>query len=222
MTVVTLIGRLRDEYTAMPGLRLTEGQVQRLCDVSATTSTSALRALVSAGFLQSVEDGSYRRADVEFNSTPSMARDMGLPWRRILCLVEFEGGTRSPLTVESHSALGYASAIALKHRAQVTALHFVPTLPDGPADQLAFITRVIDDVCERVRSQAISGLIDVHVAVGSSSEDLLKSASEIGADLIVLGRSDGGTAHLSQLRDMLRDAPCHVLVVTPSGRAAVA
>jgi len=66
--VVKLIGRLRDEYTAMPGLCLTEEQVQRLCDVSASTSAAALRALVSAGFLQSVENGRYRRADGEFDS----------------------------------------------------------------------------------------------------------------------------------------------------------
>jgi nucleotide-binding universal stress UspA family protein len=65
-------------------------------------------------------------------------------------------------------------------------------------------------------------LIDVHVATGASNEALLRSARELGADLIVLGRRDGGAAYLSQLREMLRDAPCHALVVHPSGRAAVA
>jgi hypothetical protein len=38
----------------------------------------------------------------------------------------------------------------------------------------------------------------------------------------VLGRRDSGSACLSQLREMLRDAPCHVLVAHPSGQAAVA
>lgn len=57
MTVVTLIRRLRDEYTAMPGLRLTEEQVRRLYDVNGSTGASALRALVSAGFLRSMGDG---------------------------------------------------------------------------------------------------------------------------------------------------------------------
>lgn len=68
MTIVKLIGRLRDEYTAMPGLRLTEEQVQRLCHVNASTSASALRALVSAGFLQPAADGRYRRADRGFTA----------------------------------------------------------------------------------------------------------------------------------------------------------
>jgi len=63
MTVVSLIRRLRDEFTEMPGLGLSEEQVQRLCGVSASTAASALRALVSAGFLRPLEDGSYRRAD---------------------------------------------------------------------------------------------------------------------------------------------------------------
>jgi hypothetical protein len=65
MTVMKLIRRLRDEYRSLPGLRLTEEQVQRLCDVNAGTSASALRALVSAGFLLPADDGSYRRADVD-------------------------------------------------------------------------------------------------------------------------------------------------------------
>ena len=73
MTIVTLLRRLRGEFTAMPGLRLSEKQVQRLYDVSASTSASALRALVSAGFLRALEDGSYRRADVPYGVDPDAA-----------------------------------------------------------------------------------------------------------------------------------------------------
>jgi hypothetical protein len=70
MTIVSLLRRLRDEFTAMPGLRLNEKQVQRLCGVSASTSARALRALVSAGFLRPLEDGSFRRADVPYDVGP--------------------------------------------------------------------------------------------------------------------------------------------------------
>src|SRR5688572_1814784 len=127
MTVISLIARLRDEFTAMPGLRLNDAQVQRLCDVRASTSASALRALVSAGFLRALEDGSYRRADMAGDVDPrSTSGAVEPPWRRILCLVEFEDDSHHSLTEASHSALAYATALGVTHRARVTALQLVP------------------------------------------------------------------------------------------------
>ena len=58
----------------------------------------------------------------------------------------------------------------------------------------------------RWNRRGIPGLIDVHVTTGPSNDSLLRSARKIGADLIVVGRRDGGTACLSQLREMLRDS----------------
>ena len=209
---------------AMPGLRLTEPQVQRLCDVSASTGASALRALVSAGFLRALDDGSYRRADVETSSgRRSTSTAAESPWHHILCLVEFEDDDHGALSAASHAALSYAITLGVTHRAKVTALHLVPRLPDATAEQVTFLAQVSEEVRRRVFVETrFPGLVDVHVAKGSSNEDVLPTAHEIHADLIVLGRRDGGTAFLSQLREMLRDAPCHVLVVHPSGQAAVA
>ena len=142
MTVVGLIRRLRDEFTVMPGLRLTEPQVNRLCDVSAATSASALRALVSAGFLRPLEDGSYRRADLAPGIGSHSASDaMEAPWRRILCLVEFEDDRRDSLTAASYSALGYATTLGVTHRARVTALHLVPRLPETTDERRRFSNR---------------------------------------------------------------------------------
>jgi nucleotide-binding universal stress UspA family protein len=222
MTVVALIRRLRDEFTAMPGLRLREEQVQRLCGVSVSASASALRALASAGFLRALDDGSYRRADMAIDvDTRGTSGAVESPWRRILCLVEFDDESHQSLTAASQSALTYATTLGVTHRARVTALHLVPSLPDSTAEQHALVERLAEDVRRHTLGQRIPGLIDVHVASGASN-GLLRSAREIRADLIVLGRQDGGAACLSQLREMLRDAPCHVLVVHPSGQAAVA
>jgi hypothetical protein len=70
MRIVALIRRLRDEFTAMPGLRLTVPQVERLCATDPSTSGSALHALVTAGFLSRLPDGSYARTDL-VASTPA-------------------------------------------------------------------------------------------------------------------------------------------------------
>ena len=207
----------------MPGLRLSEGQVERLYDVNASTSASALRALVSAGFLRAPEDGSYRRADMAMGvDTRSTLDAVEPPWRRILCLVEFEDDSRDSLTAASQSALSCATALGVTHRARVTALHLVPSLPDRATEQQALVEQLVEGVRRHTLGQSIPALIDVHVATGASNEGLLQSAREIRADLIVLGRRDGGAACLSQLQEMLRDTPCHVLIVHPSGQAAVA
>lgn len=223
MTVVPVIRRLRAEFTAMPGLCLTEAQVQRLCDVSAATSASALRALVSAGFLRLLENGSFRRADIapDFRAQ-SVSGATDAAWRRILCLIEFKDDGHDSLTDASYSALGYATSLAVTHGARVTALHLVPGLPQTMAERHMVLERVTGDVRRHALGQATSGLIDVHLAEGSSNEDLLRAARETHADLIVLGPRDGGAACASQLREMLRDAPCHLLIVHPAGQAAVA
>jgi len=223
MTVIALIRRLRAEFTAMPGLRLNEEQVQRLCGISAAASASALRALVSAGFLHALEDGSYRRADVAIGAAPrSASAAVQPPWRRILCLVEFKDDSRRSLTAASHSALSYATNLGVTHRAKVTALHLVSSLPADAIEQHAVIEQRAADVRRQTRGMSIPALIDVHVAPDAANEGLLQSARDLRADLIVLGRPDGGTTGVSHLREMLRDAPCHVLLVHPSGQAAVA
>ena len=222
MNVVALMRRLRDEFAAMPGLRLTEAQVQRLGYASASTSASALRALVSAGFLRALEDGSYQRADMAISSRTHSTGGVPPPWHHILCLVEFEDASHKSVTAASQSALCYATTLAVTQRARVTALHLVPRLPDTAAEQQTLLEQVRQDVRKHALAQTFPGLIDVHVDAGTTNEDLLRSARDIRADLIVLGRGDGGAVDLSQLRKMLREAPYHVLVVRPSGQAAVA
>jgi len=144
------------------------------------------------------------------------------PWRRILCLVEFDDHDYHTVTAASHSALSYATTLAVTHRARVTALHVVPTLPATAAGHEALVQQLADRVRRYVPAHSVRGLIDIYVASGTAKEQLSRSARELGADLIVLGRPDDGAESLARLREMLRDAPCHVLVVHPSRQAAVA
>src|SRR5687767_11360677 len=177
MAIAGLIRRLRDEFTSMPGLRLTEAQVQRLCDVDETTCASALRALVSAGFLKSLEDGAYQRSDLVSSTRDTSAGIRHAPWRRILALVEFEDDAGAALSPASHLALRYATTFAVMHRARVTALHAVPRVP--PPARLVqggntgrdavgherFLEQVTASLRQSVPRDAFRGLIAVHVVI---------------------------------------------------------
>jgi hypothetical protein len=60
---------LRMEFLEMPGLRLTGGQVQRLCSLPGEVSDQALTALVESGFLKRNAEGFYLRQ----SSSPTIA-----------------------------------------------------------------------------------------------------------------------------------------------------
>ncbi len=221
----------------MPGLRLTEAQVRRLCGADAAASAAALHALVSAGFLKALGDGTYGRADIVAAAPPADAsRTSSAPpiWRRILCPVDFARASGKALSAGSLAALQYATTLAVAHRARVTALHVAGQLPLRMAfsagevaqvveEQQHFVALLTDQLRRIIDGGALRGLIDVHVAVGSTHPEIVRTATEITADLIVLGRgSHGGTVSLAQLRDVWHRAPCPVLIVHPSGHAAVA
>jgi len=56
-----VLARLRAEYLEMPGMRLTPGQVQRLCGVERTLCQCVLDALVTEQFLCLYSNGTYGR-----------------------------------------------------------------------------------------------------------------------------------------------------------------
>jgi hypothetical protein len=55
-----IVMRLRREYQEMPGLSLTDEQVQRLCSIEPLMCKTALQTLVSDGFLTQAANGQYR------------------------------------------------------------------------------------------------------------------------------------------------------------------
>jgi hypothetical protein len=54
-----LVERIREEYAAMPGLKLTREQACRLWGVGHETCAAALEALLSEGFLHQTGTGKY-------------------------------------------------------------------------------------------------------------------------------------------------------------------
>lgn len=58
-----LVRRVQSEFLEMPGLRLTEPQVQRLSGLDRADCTVVLSVLVDTGFLMRTPDGFYMRID---------------------------------------------------------------------------------------------------------------------------------------------------------------
>lgn len=79
MGIVNVIRRLRDEFSALSGLRLTQTQVERLCAADESTVASALCALVSAGFLKMLPDGRFGRSDIWIDARPRQTRSRREP-----------------------------------------------------------------------------------------------------------------------------------------------
>ena len=79
-TIDDVVNRLRAEFLEMPSLRLTSGQVQRLCGVEKTLCQLGLDSLVEAKFLYVKSDGVYARTTDGDVSRPRTARTvLGLP-----------------------------------------------------------------------------------------------------------------------------------------------
>lgn len=60
-TMQNTIERIQGEFAEMPGLRLTEDQVRRLCGIDRAMCVAVLDALVDAKFLRRRSDGTYAR-----------------------------------------------------------------------------------------------------------------------------------------------------------------
>ena len=65
-----LLDRIRGEYLALPGLRLTPPQARRLWGLDEQQCTELLNRLVEAGFLDATADGRYARRSETFPSLP--------------------------------------------------------------------------------------------------------------------------------------------------------
>lgn len=59
VSTTRLVERIREEYVAMPGLKLTQEQACRLWGVGHETCTAALDALLAEGFLHQTGTGKY-------------------------------------------------------------------------------------------------------------------------------------------------------------------
>src|SRR5690348_9061451 len=141
------------------------------------------------------------------------------PFKRILCGVDFSDC--------SQSALRYAVSLAEQARAHLDVLSVVLMIPmyDAtgvtPLDYASLLERLKADVAQRLEAavrQAGGGAdVDRMVTAGDPHLDIVRVATERGADLIVLGAySHSGFDHAlfgSTTNQVVRRATCPVLTV---------
>lgn len=61
--VITLVARIECEYREMPGLQLTEGQMQRMWCLDGVTCQVVITVLIARGSVVKTHRNAYARAD---------------------------------------------------------------------------------------------------------------------------------------------------------------
>jgi nucleotide-binding universal stress UspA family protein len=144
----------------------------------------------------------------------------GVPFKRIVCAVDFEA--------DSYRALRYALDLAQESDAQLNLLHAVemPAVHVG-AEELVYDLEsvretVMHDARERLEAlipEAARSYCTVHavVAEGQAHEAILQLATEVEADLIIMGVRDRAAFDVavfgSHAQAVVRAAHCPVLTV---------
>jgi nucleotide-binding universal stress UspA family protein len=144
-------------------------------------------------------------------------------FRRILCPIDLTGA--SARTVEA------AVALADRNAAELTFVHVLETTEGGMPAPSAYLSRAewetlrqggVERVRERLHA-AVEGYapgrsrVQERLAVGAPAREIVRLAEEIGADLVVIGAY--ATSPIARLffgstsRDVIREAPCPVLVI---------
>jgi nucleotide-binding universal stress UspA family protein len=223
MSVTELIERIRAEYVAGPGLRLTETEAQRMWATDAATCAAAFGALERAGYLKYISNGRYARSDAS-----ALDGNLPPPFSAIVCLVESEPEQPETLSKPSQQALRQAASLALGNGGQLTVVYVVAALPR----QLVFSSGEFAQLLEEqrwlvswtypwLRSLITASLpsvtLDIRVEAGSPHEAVSRVAKQLHADIIVVGnREDNHLASLpsgSSLQALIQRAPCPVLIV---------
>lgn len=142
--------------------------------------------------------------------------------------------TATDLSPESFEAVLHAVELAARDEAELTICYVPPTIEMTyshitPSDEMLAMEKQIREAGEgRLESwieENLGAQATVSVAIGDGNphEEIVRIATEVGASVIVMathGHRGVSRALLGSITDrVLRDAPCPVLVVPPSGQA---
>jgi nucleotide-binding universal stress UspA family protein len=147
---------------------------------------------------------------------------------RILCPTDFSATSRHAVDLATHVARWYGSRIEALHvvRPMVTPYPGLPAVDPhaDPNTDAAERRRLCGETARAFEAATAAGIpIDVMVHVGEPAYDILECATELSADLIVMGTHGlSGFDHLllgSVTEKVLRKATCPVLTVPPHAQA---
>jgi nucleotide-binding universal stress UspA family protein len=135
---------------------------------------------------------------------------------RVLCAVE--------LDATSTSTLAYAAALARELQAELFVLHVLDAVEGEPwrgmipVEVALYRHAAIRDARERLEALAPDALLpdgglERWVATGAAHTQILETARQIGADLVILGSHPHMILLGTTVRHVLRRAPCPVFVV---------
>jgi len=145
--------------------------------------------------------------------TANMPVDVAVQLRRIACAVD--------LGSQSSSMLRWASRLSWEFGASLSVIHVVASLDPrleeyylSPEWRGHVITEARAEIASLLETDGVVG--EIHIQVGGIVEAVIDAASEIQADLLVIGRSchEGSTGRSpTKAYAIIREAPCPVLSI---------
>lgn len=146
-----------------------------------------------------------------------------LTFQRILCPIDFSEPAYEALTEAIAIATQSATEVAVLHVVQPTATvaSHVPNTGGEASKRATAVTRLCAVLEERVPRHVRARPL---LKLGEAATEIVRAATEEGADLIVLTTHGGDSAHGDTLGSVaeavLRTAPCPVLVLNSHPSAA--
>ncbi len=192
--------------------------------VVGTHGTSGFEHLV----LGSVAEKVLRKANCAVLTVPAhAARTSALPFRRVLCAVDFSAW--------SLRAFELARSLAQESRAALVAVSVIewpwpeppaPTFAELPAEQAIALsgfrrdreTSALEQLAKLAGDPARTGVtFEPRISHGKAHVEILRTAADVGADLIVIGVHGRNTLDLnlfgSTTHQVVRQATCPVLTL---------
>jgi nucleotide-binding universal stress UspA family protein len=165
----------------------------------------------SKAFVGSVAERIFRHSDVPVLTIGPYAQSAKLcKPKRLLVPVDFTAATQ-------HSAK-YACALAREHQSELVLLHVIQEVPKGAQADLECLTHTVEQsLLELIGCEEKPKQVRVMTMVGKVVPTVLEVASDVAADMLVLGVHTYPKL-LDHFRwqnayELVRQAPCPVLTV---------